>query len=296
MAAVLYEPAFVVVATWFDRHRARALTLLTVTGGLASTVFVPLAMWLLLRQGWRGALATLAVIVACVTIPIHALLLRHHPRDVGSNVDGDDDAGTNMWNGAAVSCPPTVLGDRAFWRLTTAFVASSIASVGLGVHLVAYLAEDGVPLDGAAGVVGLLGGSQIFGRLFYARIRRRFALEQALAAVLLLQAGALCVLAWSRAGAALLAFATAFGVANGLVTLLRASAIAETYDHRHYGRVSGAIAALTTFARALAPLAIAFAHARLNSYAPVVVALTLMLMTVAMMNTLGPQKGTLGYA
>ena len=53
MAMVLYEPAFAVVATWFVRHRDRALTVLTVFGGLASTVVVPLATWLLERQGWR---------------------------------------------------------------------------------------------------------------------------------------------------------------------------------------------------------------------------------------------------
>src|SRR5687767_16027864 len=41
-AAVLYEPAFVVVTTWFRRDRARAFTVLTVIGGLSSIIFVPL--------------------------------------------------------------------------------------------------------------------------------------------------------------------------------------------------------------------------------------------------------------
>ena len=53
MAAVLYEPAFAVVAVWFRRRRARAFTALTLMAGLASTVFLPLAGWLLERQGWR---------------------------------------------------------------------------------------------------------------------------------------------------------------------------------------------------------------------------------------------------
>jgi hypothetical protein len=32
MATVLYEPAFAVVATWFERDRAKAMLLLTVAG------------------------------------------------------------------------------------------------------------------------------------------------------------------------------------------------------------------------------------------------------------------------
>ena len=56
MATVLYEPAFGVVAVWFDRQRARALTALTLIAGFSSTVFLPLAAWLALVQGWRSAL------------------------------------------------------------------------------------------------------------------------------------------------------------------------------------------------------------------------------------------------
>src|SRR5690606_14914911 len=41
-AAVLYEPAFAVLANWFVRHRGRALTVLTFMGGFASVIFVPL--------------------------------------------------------------------------------------------------------------------------------------------------------------------------------------------------------------------------------------------------------------
>ena len=56
MGAVLYEPAFFVVATWFRRKRGQALTLLTFFAGFASVIFVPLAGWLVQIQGWRDAL------------------------------------------------------------------------------------------------------------------------------------------------------------------------------------------------------------------------------------------------
>ena len=70
MAMALYEPAFAVVATWFVRQRDRALTILTVCGGLASTLLVPLATWLLADAGMaRSGRGDLAVILACTDAP-----------------------------------------------------------------------------------------------------------------------------------------------------------------------------------------------------------------------------------
>ena len=86
---MLYEPAFAVVAVWFDRKRAQALTALTLIAGFSSTAFVPLAAWLVQAQGWRPALISLAVIPAGGTIPAHALLLRRRPEDLGLHPDGE---------------------------------------------------------------------------------------------------------------------------------------------------------------------------------------------------------------
>src|SRR5437868_4843151 len=88
MATVLYDPAFALVATWFRQQRARALTVLTFIAGFASVIFVPLAQWLIQVQGWRMALVILALLLALITIPLHALILRRRPQDLGLVPDG----------------------------------------------------------------------------------------------------------------------------------------------------------------------------------------------------------------
>ncbi|MER3403846.1 MAG: MFS transporter, partial [Chloroflexota bacterium] len=89
MAATLYEPAFATLAHWFVREYRRAMLVVTVAAGFASTIFLPLSAWLVERAGWRTALLVLAGILAVTTIPPHALVLRRRPEDVGLHPDGD---------------------------------------------------------------------------------------------------------------------------------------------------------------------------------------------------------------
>jgi MFS family permease len=67
MAAVLYEPAFAVIASWYrdPAERNRALLGLTVIAGFASVIYVPLAGWLVQTHGWRQALMVLAAAPGC---------------------------------------------------------------------------------------------------------------------------------------------------------------------------------------------------------------------------------------
>ncbi|HET6900808.1 MAG TPA: MFS transporter, partial [Vicinamibacteria bacterium] len=273
MAAILYEPAFAIVAAWFVRHRHRALTILTVCAGLASTIFVPLAGWLLVRLGWRSAIATLAAILALTTIPIHALLLRRSPQAVGAGVDGDERDPLAPAR-AAPATPSTTalreaLGRRAFWILTAAVVLSGLAAVATVVHLIPFLLGRGIPLATAAFAAGGVGLMQLPGRLFYAPIRRRLSIFGSTATVLLVQALALAWLPMVRGRTGLAVFVIAFGMGNGAATLVRATGIAELFEPEVYARIGGMMAFFTAVARASGPIAAALAYQRLGSYGAV---------------------------
>src|SRR3989338_7009559 len=164
MAAPLSEPAFAAVVGWFrTRHRDRALLTVTLVAGLASTIFMPLEAWLLVRQGWRAAVVTLAVVLAVVTVPIHALVLRA-PRPEPVARDGRPAA------------PPTGVSLAAarrtvvFWVLTIAFVVSNFATISVTVHLIPYLAARGWSVTTAAAAVGWIGAMQLPGRVFFAPV------------------------------------------------------------------------------------------------------------------------------
>jgi MFS family permease len=292
MAMVLYEPAFAVVATWFDRHRDRALTVLTVFGGLASALAVPFATWLLAVQGWRGAVRTLAGLLACTTIPLHGLLLRRQPADVGQRPDGGA--------APAESRPRVPRADRArlgpvlaegrFWSLTAAFTLAGLVTVATTVHVIPCLTGRGVSSAASGAVLGLIGLMQLPGRLVLGPIRRRLAWPWATAAVFLVQAASVAILAVAAGGGWLVAFACLFGAANGMATLLRASVLAELYGAARYGRVGGVVSLLGTTGRALGPVAASLAYAATRSY-PWVLGLLAGVLGLAALLVLVPWRG-----
>lgn len=272
MAAVLYEPAFAALATWFVRRRGQALTAVTLMGGLASFVFLPWTQRLVAEQGWRSALQLLALVLALVTIPLHALVLRRRPEDLGLQPDGDGAPGLPA--GSAAAAPQGVplgaaLRSRTFRWLAGAFMLSSAAFAAIGVHLLSYLAERGLPDAAAARAAGLIGLMQLPGRLLFAPLSVRIPPAWTTAGVFLLQALGLAALLTVPGLWGVGLFVLFFGMGQGMSTLVRASKVAEIFGLAAYGGISGALALCTTLARTLAPVGAALLYDGVGHYEPV---------------------------
>ncbi len=279
MAATLYDPAFAVLAAWFERYRARALMVVTLMAGLASTIFLPLAAWLVEYQGWRGALVSLAAILAVATVPAHALLLRRRPGDLGLAVDGADTLPRGATTGhapqhagasAVAGSLRQLAGHQPFQWLAVAFCLYSVVSAGVSVHLVPYLGEREYTPTLAAAIVGSIGIAQLLGRIAFAPLDGRVPRRWLTAAILAAQPLALLALLAARAAgpAALYLFVLLFGISRGAATLARANLVAVQYGSGRYGAVNGALSLLVTFTSALAPFAVGAGHDLLAAYEP----------------------------
>ena len=130
MAATFYQPAFAALTRWWAPNHVRALTVVTLAGGLASTVFAPLTAALADYLSWRATYLVLAGLLGRLTIPAHALALRAPWPDAPP---------------APVQTPgsATVARSRPFWLLATAFTLSAFAMYAVVVALVPLLLERG---------------------------------------------------------------------------------------------------------------------------------------------------------
>jgi MFS family permease len=272
MAAVLYEPAFAVLANWFHRLRGRALTVLTFVAGFASVIFIPLATWLVEAYDWRRALVWLAAILAATTILPHALLLRRHPRDLGLLPDGGavaDDDGR-----AASPLPPSVPAEVAiragsFRWLTAAFALSSLATTAVAVHLIPLLLERGYAPAFAGAAMGAIGLLALPGRLIFTPLGGRWPRAAVTASIFLMQALGIAALLIGRGEGWVWACVALFGAGFGAITPARAALLAEFYGPREYGRISGVLAMFLALSRAAAPVGASVLYAIGGGYAPV---------------------------
>ena len=256
MATVLYEPAFVVLAKWFPAsgQRRQALTALTLVAALASFIFLPLSQALIDAHGWRDALVILALSLAAITIPTHALVLRPAPEVPAEN------RGSSPSSSAR-----DALRSAPFWLLSAAFFLATFTGIAMTVLAVPYLVERGYSAPFAAFAVGLIGFSQIPGRVLFAAAGRRIPAAWATAGVFALIAAGIALLVGVHGTAATITGLVVLGMGNGMSTLARATLVADRYGASAYGTIGGVVASFTTGARAAGPVAAA-TYAQLVGY------------------------------
>lgn len=269
-AALNYGPAFATMIVWFRRDRSRALTLVTLVAGFASTVFVPLAAWLVSVQGWRAALVTLAIVLAVLTIAPHALLLRRRPADIGLRVDG---APLEAGDGVATATPELshslreALRHPTFKWLALAFALYALG-VGVPVHLVAYLGDHGYSLAFAAAAAGGIGAAQVLGRLLFAPFERRLPPRTVSLLVYLGQPLALLILLFVPSEVGVIAFVLLFGAARGMETLVRSTIVAGLYGPRRIASIAAVLTLATTLAQAISPVSLGAVYDSVKTYVP----------------------------
>ena len=278
MAACFYEPAFVLLANWFVRKRARALTLLTFGAGFGSVVFVPVATALAHRYGWRGGVLGLAAILAVVTIPLHALVLRRRPQDHGLLPDGAPpaaaDAPASTLRAETSMSQRDALRTPAFWWIAAAFCMTIVANVAMLIHLVSYLRDRGFSPAFAASAVAATGLVALPGRLIFTPLGA--IVPRRLIAVLIfsLQGFGLLALLLGESERSVWVFVVLFGAGMGAINPARAQIVVEFFGPRNYGAINGVLAFWMTMFRAIAPLGASLLFTVWGDYAPVIWVLT----------------------
>ena len=254
-AALTYYPVtFTVIANWFHRDRARALTRLTFMGAFASTVFYPLSAALIAHGGWRSALLALALAQLLIALPLHAFVVRRHPEDQGLHPDGAAEA--SGWEADSGWTAPEALRSRSFWLVTTAIALSTFATTAVLVLHVASLVARGYSIGTASTLAGFLGIAYIPGRWLFDRLSGIVALPRLLAGVIALEAVAVALLAAQRGLAWVAAYVVAFGVAYGAMAPLRGALVASLFGRRAYGTSIAAQGVALALAGAAGPAAL----------------------------------------
>ncbi len=266
MALTLYPVTFTVVANWFVRKRGTALAVLTLVGGLSSPLCIPLAGILVAHMGWRATLVVLGLAQLFIALPLHALLLRRHPEDLGLSPDGEPaqliQARTPL-PGATLS---QALGTPVFWMLTVSLALVMLGSTIVFVHQVAFMISRGTDAVLAATLSGMLGLASLPGRYVFNMLSSRISPQKLLTLSVVAQAIGIVVLVQASSPVWLLLYVVIYGSAYGAFSPLRASVMADHFGRRAYGTITAVQGIPVAVCAGLGPLAAGWLYDGLHHY------------------------------
>jgi MFS family permease len=256
MRLTLYDAAFAALVQVTPTRGRRAISYLTLFGGVASTVFWPIGYYLDLAIGWRNTLLVFAAINLFICLPLHWFgLARREP-----GASGADSA-------AATETVAAVLEGRkktsAMILFGVVMAASAFCFGAMAAHLVPVIAATGIGAAAAISLASLKGIAQTLARLvdlLFAKNLHPINLGRFTIAVLPLS---FIVLMFTGAGyMTALAFTILFGITNGLTTIVRGAVPLALFGTRGYGEILGILATPYLVLNAIAPLVFAFLEER----------------------------------
>lgn len=269
-AATLYEPAFAVVARRVGPGHSRAgITALTLWGGFASTVFIPLVQWLLNHWGWREALMALAAVNVLICASAYLLFITP-ARDAkpASDVTPDEERERNR---LAVR---EALHRPVFWALLVSLTAYAAMFSAFTFHMYPLLRERGIDTASVVQAIALIGPAQVAGRIVISVFAARASMRAVGTAVVTIFPLAFGALAFLRADfLTVAAVCVVYGGANGIFTIVRGMVVPEMLSRHAYGAINGLLTVPMTFARAAAPVGAAALWAVGSSYDTVLAAI-----------------------
>ncbi|RUM98250.1 MFS transporter [Pseudaminobacter arsenicus] len=269
-AATLYEPAFAVIARRVGPLNARrGITALTLWGGFASTVFIPLIQLLIDIYGWRGALLGMAAVngIVCGGLYLTAI---DPSKDSPARIAHPDEAAPLAGKHAVAAA----MRKPCYWGLMLAWVSYAAAFSSLTYHLYPLLLERGLDAAGVVTVMAVIGPAQVIGRIAIMAFASRAPVKAIGSVVVIVFPLAVIGLSFAPPEVSVIAAIAAFyGAANGTITIVRGIAVPEMVTRQAYGAVNGSLVAPMNFMQAAAPLAAAVIWQASGGYDAVLVAI-----------------------
>lgn len=266
-----YFPFSVTIVHWFQRRRARALSLMSL--GLAlGGICAPAVGWAMQEFGWQRVAFASGVIMLFVGLPL-SRIVRRNPAEIGETMDGlPPTPPPEPTLGGTLPAPPRsftaaeALRTRAFWLLGIGHAFALLVVTAVNVHAISHIKEGlGYSLAQAGFVITLMTLSQAAGVLLGAAMGDRWDKRRVAAGCMLAHMGGLLLLTWAVHPLMLGAFAVLHGAAWGLRGPFMQALRADYFGLQSIGMILGLSAILISLGQVAGPLiAGAFADATGN--------------------------------
>lgn len=240
----LSTPASIAVVQVAGPRSRQAIAMLTIIGGLASTVFWPLTGVLEAKLGWRTTLLAYAALHLLACLPIHLLILPRrppaHPPASGSAA-------------ASGTVAPDDRG-RVFLLLSISLAFGAFVFTGVQLQMIEILRGLGHSPASALLLASMIGPAQVAVRVFELAFGHRYSImRSAVFGSLMLPIGLGIALVAGDVFAVALFVVVTYGMSNGLKAVQRATLPLALFGRAQFGAYMGRLALPQGIVSAVSP-------------------------------------------
>lgn len=271
-------PATTLVARWFRKRRAMALSIASTGLSLGGVILTPLCVLLVDSLGFTIAAPIMGTMYLVGVIPIAWIWLRASPESMGmepesgklvrSRISTADGSGLNTETPRRATTHPVLEGisfqearsGRFFWGITCGYIFLMMAQVGGIAHQYGLVREQLSEAETAV-VVAILPVASIVGRLLGGWIVGQMSIRLFSIFMMFLQSLSLILLASGFSVLTLCLGLALFGTTVGNLLMLQPLLIAEAFGVRDYARIFSVANLMSSWGTAAGPAVLGFAYA-----------------------------------
>ncbi|MBA7577548.1 L-lactate transporter [subsurface metagenome] len=260
-----FVPPLSTVARWFVKRRG-IMTGFVVAGiGIGTLIIPPAATWLIESWSWGTAYIVIGAI-ALVLIILAAQFLRLDPRQMGLLPDGENKEAAGLNLHARGFSLREAMASWQLWVLFAILFCFGYCLHTIIAHIANYATDMEISATVAAGILAVIGGLSILGRIATGSITDRIGSKSPLIVNLILMSGALFWLVVTGELWMLYLFAVIFGFAYGGLAAMESPIVAELFGLSSHGVVMGVASFGFTAGGAVGPLVAGRIFDMLGSY------------------------------
>jgi sugar phosphate permease len=244
VAGFVHSP-MVVANSWFIRHRARAMTVVSAAVPIGGALISPLLAIGVSSIGWRWAAFLSGCVFLVVCLPL-SFQLKRSPESVGLLPDGDaatrnevaDSSSTVDNNINADFTSRQAMKTWMFWVLVTAMTARVTCYSAATVHFVPLMVWKGMSEGAAASLLGIFALVNLLAHFVLGWIADRVNKPKLLAVCHLLPALSVVPLLFESAHYQLWLFAIGFTLLDASFPIVWAT-VGDFFGRRHFATIRG---------------------------------------------------------
>jgi sugar phosphate permease len=255
-----YFPLNVGIIQWFEKKRARALSMVGL--GLAlGGMFVPLVAFSIQNNGWRTTAFICGIVVILVGFPL-ASIFRRRPEDFGLTIDGLGAArgSVDLSEKPEANKEPEftarqALRTKSFWLLSAGHGVALIVVTAVNTHAINHMRISlGYTISQAAVYITLMTAFQVVGVLLGGWLGDKLRKNRMAATCMLMHMTGLLMLTYAGGPAMLVGFAVLHGLAWGIRGPFMQAIRADYFGRKSIGMILGLSAMLTAVGQISGPL------------------------------------------